>query len=113
MVMLRAEATELVSPAQMACTSATGRGRGKRNRAQASLAARQTCIRSAPLSAEDMAAPAVNVDAMGAALWEAANEGATAEARRLLDAGAPCDWKHAAAVSVWRHGVVLPSRRAC
>ncbi|KAA0150232.1 hypothetical protein FNF29_05472 [Cafeteria roenbergensis] len=43
-----------------------------------------------------MAAHAADEETAGAALWEAAKEGNTAEARRLLDAGAPVDWKNAA-----------------
>ncbi len=88
-----------------------GRGRGKRS--QESLTAGLTCTRPPPHSAEDMAAPAVNVDAMGAALWEAAKDGNSAEARRLLDDGAPLEWKNTADVSSCCHGVVLPNRRAC
>ena len=39
-------------------------------------------------------------NAMASALWEAARAGDTAEASRLLDEGAPVDWKNDAAVSV-------------
>ncbi len=46
-----------------------------------------------------MAAPAENAEATGKALWQAAKEGNTAEARRLLDAGAPVGWENAAHVS--------------
>ncbi|KAA0165256.1 hypothetical protein FNF28_03536 [Cafeteria roenbergensis] len=42
-----------------------------------------------------MAAPALDVRAVDAALWEAAKEGNAAEARRLLDEGARVEWKKA------------------
>ncbi len=77
------------------------------------FAPRQTRTRSSSISAERMAAHAADEKTAGAALWEAAKEGNTAEARRLLDAGAPVDWKNAAEVSSWYHGVVPARRRAC
>ncbi len=43
--------------------------------------------------------------AMAGALWEAAKAGNTAEASRLLDAGAPVDCKNDADVSARCHGV--------
>ena len=46
-----------------------------------------------------MATPAIDESSMTSALWEAATAGNTAEASRLLDAGAPVDWKNAAVVS--------------
>ena len=51
-----------------------------------------------------MAAPALDVRAVDAALWEAAKEGNAAEARRLLDEGARVEWKKASKVSSWCHG---------
>ncbi|KAA0153563.1 hypothetical protein FNF29_02952 [Cafeteria roenbergensis] len=43
-----------------------------------------------------MATAAMGENAMASALWEAAKAGSTAEASRLLDAGAPVDWNNAA-----------------
>ncbi len=43
--------------------------------------------------------------AMTSALWEAAKAGNTAEASRLLDAGAPVNRKNHANVSARCHGV--------
>ena len=77
-----------------------------------SLAPRRTRTRPPPLQAEGMAAPAVDAEAMGPAHWEAAKGGNTAEARSLLDAGAPVDWRNFKQVSFWCHGVVPPSHRA-
>ena len=46
---------------------------------------------------------------MASALWEAAMAGNTAEASRLLDAGAPLNCKHVAAVSA-EASSMLPAR---
>ncbi|KAA0145992.1 hypothetical protein FNF29_08306 [Cafeteria roenbergensis] len=44
-----------------------------------------------------MATPAMDGNALASGLWEAAKAGSTAEAGRLLDEGAPVNWKNAAA----------------
>ncbi|KAA0153088.1 hypothetical protein FNF29_03276 [Cafeteria roenbergensis] len=41
-----------------------------------------------------MTTPSMDERALGSALWEAAKAGSTAEACRLLDVGAPVDWKN-------------------
>ncbi len=74
-------------------------------------AARHTRTRSPPFTTEDMAAPANVAKAKGDALWEAAKEGNTAQASRLLDAGAPLDWKNAAMVSSEADGTLTARRR--
>ncbi|KAA0172617.1 hypothetical protein FNF27_05843 [Cafeteria roenbergensis] len=62
------------------------------------------------VSSADMAAPAMDTNDLGKALWEAAKEGNTAEARRLLDERAPVDWQNddadgtTALMAAARHG---------
>ncbi len=56
-----------------------------------------------------MATPAMDGNALASGLWEAAKAGSTAEAGRLLDEGAPVNWKNAAAVSAEAVGM-LPTR---
>ncbi len=56
-----------------------------------------------------MATPAMDGDALASGLWEAAKAGNTAEAGRLLDEGAPVDWKNDADVSVEAVGT-FPAR---
>ena len=56
-----------------------------------------------------MASPAMRVKALGNTLLELAKAGNTAEASRLLDAGAPVDWKSDADVSAGT-GDMLPPR---
>ena len=70
------------------------------------IAARQTRTRPPNPAAADMAAPAMDTNDLGKALWEAAKEGNTAEARRLLDERAPVDWQNDDAVSSCCHGAV-------
>ena len=41
-----------------------------------------------------MAAAAMSDDAMGKALWDAAEAGNTGEVSRLLEAGAPVNWEN-------------------
>ena len=69
-------------------------------------ARRRTRTRPQARTDEDMAAPAENAEATGKALWQAAKEGNTAEARRLLDERAPVDWQNDDAVSSCCHGAV-------
>ena len=56
-----------------------------------------------------MATPAMDENAMANALWQSAKAGNTAEASRLLDAGAPVDWKNITSVSP-ETGGALPAR---
>ncbi len=65
--------------------------------------------RSPPGAPDSMATPGMDERAMASALWEAAKAGNTAEACRLLDAGAPVDWKNDADVSSGTVGT-LPTR---
>ena len=93
MVVLRAAATELARPTQSGWSHVNGNGSSKR-KTGLNLLARLTRTRLPPFATEDMAAPADDAEAMGAALWEAAKEGNTAQASRLLNEGAPVDWKN-------------------
>ncbi len=63
--------------------------------------------RPPPHTSDSMATPATNERALANALWEAAKAGNTAEARRLLDEGAPVDWKNVADVSVEAVGTLV------